>query len=191
MGLQYDFVKVLDFGLVSRPQGDVDATRLTAQGVTVGTPGFMAPEMIRGQKIEARADLYSLGCVGYFLLTGEEVFEGLAMKALVAHLKDTPVPPSRLRRVAGGAGFAGDEPLGAGERLEPAGIDAQDIFSRDDGSQPTLMILLEWLVTTKRWPVPAQCIRPFPPNDPSSSSSRALGSGFSAQGAGRRNFFLL
>ena len=94
LGPQYDFVKVLDFGLVSRPQGDVDATRLTAQGVTLGTPGFMAPEMIRGQKIDARADLYSLGCVGYFLLTGDLVFEGLGMKALVAHLKDTPVPPS-------------------------------------------------------------------------------------------------
>ncbi len=71
-----DFVKVVDFGL-AKPFGgtaDVDAN-LTVEGVTVGTPEYMAPEVARAsRKIDARADLYALGCVGYFLLTGTLVF---------------------------------------------------------------------------------------------------------------------
>ena len=71
----HDFVKVLDFGL-AKPFGAGGAsTHLTVEGVTLGTPEYMAPEVARGEPhVDARADLYALGCVAYVLLTGTLVF---------------------------------------------------------------------------------------------------------------------
>jgi len=66
-GRDFDFIKVLDFGLVKsvRDPGDT-VTQLTGSGVTSGTPGFMAPEMVTGDApVDGRADIYALGCVGY------------------------------------------------------------------------------------------------------------------------------
>ena len=96
MGLDYDFVKVLDFGLVSfsdpRSVGD---SLMTGAHTTTGTPAFMAPEVILEGAVDARADIYALGCVAYYLLTGELVFEAdTAMKMFVQHLQSPPVPPS-------------------------------------------------------------------------------------------------
>lgn len=98
-GLEYDYVKVLDFGLVKEtavadPEGD---TQLTVQGITSGTPAFMPPEMARAASdVDGRADLYALGCVGYWLLTGKLVFEANnAVEMLVMHASEAPVPPSR------------------------------------------------------------------------------------------------
>ncbi len=95
-GLDLDFVKVLDFGLVKR-QGSADRTQLTIEGVASGTPAFMAPEMATGDRpIDGRADLYALGCVAYWLLTGTLVFEGTSpMQIILRHVRDTPEPPSR------------------------------------------------------------------------------------------------
>jgi eukaryotic-like serine/threonine-protein kinase len=63
---------------------------------TAGTPAFMAPELIAGGDVDARADVYSLGCVAYYLLTGQMVFEAeTAMKMFVQHLQEIPVPPSQ------------------------------------------------------------------------------------------------
>ncbi|MCA9728832.1 MAG: serine/threonine-protein kinase [Candidatus Eisenbacteria bacterium] len=96
-GNEFDFVKVLDFGLVKRASDtDVGASQLTTAGLACGTPGFMAPEMAYGsESIDARADLYGLGCVGYWLLTGQLVFDGGSpMEILVKHAKDAPIPPS-------------------------------------------------------------------------------------------------
>ena len=94
-GPDFDFVKVLDFGLVKvdgRPEGNVN---LTQEGVTSGTPAFMPPEMAMGGVVDGRADLYALGCVAYWLLTGELVFDGDTPMAILAqHMKDEPVPPS-------------------------------------------------------------------------------------------------
>jgi len=61
-----------------------------------GTPAFMAPEVARGRgDVDGRADLYALGCVGYWLLTGRRVFESESVVAmLMAHANDTPSPPS-------------------------------------------------------------------------------------------------
>jgi len=97
LGLNYDFIKVLDFGLVkSDLQADESQTRLTVDGTTTGTPAYMAPEMALGKPVDARTDLYGLGCVGYWLLTGRLVFEGSTPAAvLLAHLQETPVPPSQ------------------------------------------------------------------------------------------------
>jgi serine/threonine-protein kinase len=98
LGPEYDFVKVLDFGLV-KPSGEAGAaaTELTVEGVATGTPAFMAPEMALGQTdIDGRADIYALGCVGYWLLTGQKVFDAQsALAVAVAHVQETPVPPSK------------------------------------------------------------------------------------------------
>jgi len=94
---EYDVLKVLDFGLVKHfDDGTADQTRLTREGVASGTPAFMAPETIYGSDgVDARADLYALGCVAYWLVTGRLVFEGRSpMEVLVSHAKDEPVPPS-------------------------------------------------------------------------------------------------
>jgi serine/threonine-protein kinase len=98
MGLEYDFVKVLDFGLVKlRRRGAVRQTLTSMTDHTTGTPAYMAPEIILGEaNIDRRADVYALGCVAYYLLTGQLVFEGdTAMKVMLQHVQDTPVPPSQ------------------------------------------------------------------------------------------------
>ena len=96
MGLDFDFVKVLDFGLVSFNRNrSVKRSIATAPHTTNGTPAFMAPEVILENVVDARADIYAMGCVLYYLLTGELVFEADSpMKMFVRHLQDTPLPPS-------------------------------------------------------------------------------------------------
>ena len=97
IGMRDDFVKVLDFGLVKPVSIRVGEHSLaTAQGLTPGTPAYMAPEMALGDHVDARADVYALGCVTYFLLTGKLVFEGENLfQVVVKHLQDSPVPPSQ------------------------------------------------------------------------------------------------
>jgi serine/threonine-protein kinase len=94
-GREFDFVKVLDFGLVKRvSEVGEQLTQLTGTGTTSGTPGFMAPEMVTGDSpVDGRADLYALGCVGYWLLTGQMVFDGNSpMSILIQHVKEPPPP---------------------------------------------------------------------------------------------------
>jgi serine/threonine-protein kinase len=95
VALQHDFVKVLDFGLVKPTQAE-DFTHLTVEGVSAGTPGYIAPEIAMGEeRIDGRADLYTLGCVAYYLLTGSLVFTETSPTAMaVAHVQKAPVPPS-------------------------------------------------------------------------------------------------
>ncbi|MFN8178025.1 MAG: serine/threonine-protein kinase [bacterium] len=96
-GRRVDFVKVLDFGL-ARPiaDGDGDA-RITREAAVAGTPAFMSPEQILGHhEIGPRTDLYAVGCVAYWLLTGALVFEGeTSIEVLARHARDVPVSPSR------------------------------------------------------------------------------------------------
>jgi hypothetical protein len=96
IGLEYDFVKVLDFGLVTLDDRR-ESGLVTAGHVAIGTPAYMAPEAILGgANVDHRADLYALGCVAYFLLTGERVFHADSlMKLLMQHVHDVPIPPSR------------------------------------------------------------------------------------------------
>jgi eukaryotic-like serine/threonine-protein kinase len=97
MGLEYDFVKVLDFGLVKfNDPGTMETTLMTAPHVTTGTPAFMAPEIITNEgEVDQRADVYALGCVAYYLLTGQLVFEAeTPMKMFLQHMQATPIPPS-------------------------------------------------------------------------------------------------
>jgi serine/threonine-protein kinase len=97
MGLEYDFVKVLDFGLVKVHDRGSDQTLITLDHHTTGTPAYMAPEIILGESdVDRRADVYALGCVAYFLLTGQLVFEAdTPMKMLMQHVQARPLPPSQ------------------------------------------------------------------------------------------------
>ena len=102
MGLAVDFVKVLDFGLVKMPseEGEEQAN-LTSPDVTTGTPAFMAPEVALGNRpVDRRADLYALGCVAHWLLTGQTPFEApTAVAMLLQHVQEDPVAPSRASEV--------------------------------------------------------------------------------------------
>jgi len=96
LGLRHDFVKVLDFGLVkSVIETDVALSLETAAGVAAGTPAYMAPEMALGQPVDGRADLYALGCVAYYLISGQLVFDAQnGMQTLIKRLNEDPLPPS-------------------------------------------------------------------------------------------------
>ncbi len=95
MGMQYDFTKVLDFGLV-KTNVVQDASIMTLDGVATGTPAYLPPEIALGEsKIDGRADLYSLGCVAHYLLTGQLVFAESTPTALaLAHVQKPVVPLS-------------------------------------------------------------------------------------------------
>ncbi len=98
LGLEWDFVKVLDFGLVKSLRPDGAESTATADGTAMGTPAYMPPEVVLGgRSIDGRADLYSLGCTAYFLLTGKTVFDGSNAAAFaIAHVS-APVPPMSSR----------------------------------------------------------------------------------------------
>ena len=102
MGLDYDFVKVLDFGLVRFSSTGLRRTLLTMDQATSGTPAYMAPEIILGEAaIGPRADIYSMGCLAYWLLTGQLVFEGSSpIEMLMHHVETAPVPPSQRAELA-------------------------------------------------------------------------------------------
>ena len=97
LGRDHDFVKVLDFGLVKYDEDhSVMDTIRTATELTTGTPAYMAPEMANGEAVDRRADLYALGCVAYWLLTGQLVFEAdNPLRMLIQHIQAEPVPPSQ------------------------------------------------------------------------------------------------
>jgi serine/threonine-protein kinase len=93
-GGEFDIAKVLDFGLVKVVEGPEDAN-LTHDGVVTGTPQYLAPEALADpDNVDARTDIYALGAVGYYLLTGEQVFTGNIVEILGHHLHSEPTPPS-------------------------------------------------------------------------------------------------
>jgi serine/threonine-protein kinase len=94
-GLDFDFVKVLDFGLVKQESDAASAedTRLTKEGSFIGSPGYMAPEVFKGLAPTRSVDIYAFGCVAYWLLAGRQVFEApTAMMLFYAHLNHRPDP---------------------------------------------------------------------------------------------------
>ena len=97
-GEDHDFVKILDFGIakVAHETSSETETALTVPNVIHGTPAFMAPEQALGSAdVDTRADIYSTGCVAYWLLTGQLVFtDETPMKLLLAHAHTPPEPPS-------------------------------------------------------------------------------------------------
>jgi serine/threonine-protein kinase len=97
MGRECDFVKVLDFGLVKRAgPAEPSEPGLTSPNMLAGTPAYLSPETASGEPIDQRSDIYSLGCVAYWMLTGRQVFvaDGL-MQMIARHIQAVPEPPSR------------------------------------------------------------------------------------------------
>ncbi|HEY2511144.1 MAG TPA: serine/threonine-protein kinase, partial [Polyangiaceae bacterium] len=94
LGGEHDFVKVLDFG-IAKVVADTDGT-VTQTGLVLGTPSYMSPEVVVGGSADARSDVYALGAVLYFLLSGAPPFEGAEARALfLAHVSEEVVPPSK------------------------------------------------------------------------------------------------
>jgi serine/threonine-protein kinase len=97
MGLKVDYVKVVDFGLVKNdPKHSEHQLEITTAGSVSGTPAFMAPESISGiGTVGPGADVYALGCVAYWLLTGQNVFRAPnPTMMMLQHVQGAPVPPS-------------------------------------------------------------------------------------------------
>ncbi len=95
MGGEHDFIKVLDFGLVKH-QKQQETTQLTVDGLTTGTPAYMPPELaMQADLVGPGTDVYALGCVAYWLVTGKFVFDQPTPMAMVVdHVKSQPLPPS-------------------------------------------------------------------------------------------------
>jgi eukaryotic-like serine/threonine-protein kinase len=92
-----DVVKVVDFGLV-REVTPAQSEAVTQDNALIGTPGYLAPETMVGTPADARADIYAVGAVGYFLLTGRHVFRGSnLLQILQKHLTERPLRPSTAR----------------------------------------------------------------------------------------------
>ena len=115
-----EIVRVIDFGIAQQAE-DV---RLTAEGQTVGTSTYMSPEQIRGERVDARSDLYSLGVVAYECLAGRAPFEGPnRVSVIMQHLNDAPPPLAVDAEVASLIGWclekrADDRPPDAAAVLE-------------------------------------------------------------------------
>ncbi len=124
-GTTFDFAKVLDFGLVKLDtdgKGE-DDVKLTHEGSAGGTPAFMAPEVVLGvAATDHRVDLYALGCVGYWLLTGKLVFAGKSAVELMFHHAHTPPP----------------RPSSRSELAIPAALEdlVMDCLEKDPASRP-------------------------------------------------------
>jgi eukaryotic-like serine/threonine-protein kinase len=101
-GREVDFIKVLDFGLVKRRPTEAGAGELTVEEGPSGTPAFMSPEQVLGEgRVDARSDLYAVGGVAYWLLTGSLVFRGASpMETMVMQVHRAPEPPSHRTELA-------------------------------------------------------------------------------------------
>ncbi len=95
-------VKVCDFGIAKITEADEESTntgkpghKLTTQGLVVGTPEYMSPEQARGEKLDARSDIYAMGIILYQLLTGRTPFIGdTALAVVLKHITEAPEPPA-------------------------------------------------------------------------------------------------
>ncbi len=99
-GLLYDFVKILDFGLAKRIASDT-ASAITKSGFLFGTPRYLAPETVYGsEQVDGRADLYCLGGVAYWMLTGQPPFTAeSSVEIVIDHVKTVPKRPSEVGEV--------------------------------------------------------------------------------------------
>jgi serine/threonine-protein kinase len=99
MGDYCDWVKVLDFGLVKSVGSDGLEPGLTAPNAISGTPAYLSPESALGEPVDHRTDIYALGCVAYWMLTGRYVFTGdTALQIVARHTSAEPTAPSRHSR---------------------------------------------------------------------------------------------
>jgi serine/threonine-protein kinase len=91
LGSEYDFVKVVDFGVVARHARETTG-QITTAGMILGTPAFLAPELVSSPSFDGRADIYALGCVAFFLLTGRPPFDADDAMTILMHHAQTPAP---------------------------------------------------------------------------------------------------
>jgi len=99
LGGQRDVVKLLDFGLVQDHSATESDDRITRAGTVLGTPSYMCPEQAGGEAVDARGDLYSLGAVAFFMLTGRPPFEGSSVGKLISAHLTQPAPDVRTLRI--------------------------------------------------------------------------------------------
>ena len=94
----YDVAKLLDFGLAKPITLSTGDAQLTQEGTVTGSPLYMSPEQATGDtEPDARSDIYSLGAVAYYLLTGRPPFnDERPLKVLIAHAREDVIPPSRI-----------------------------------------------------------------------------------------------
>jgi len=161
VGLHHDFVKVLDFGLVKEVTSvSVEHSLATIPGqMAMGTPAYMAPEMALGEPVDGRADIYALGCVAYYLITGQLVFEGEKVFQMIAnHLQTPPIPPSQrtersvppdLERLILKclAKSPNDRPRSAGHLLQALDLIPADRWGEEEAAQ--------WWITSRAAEPPA------------------------------------
>lgn len=174
-----DFVKVLDFGLVRHFGGNATAANLPeyagAEGI-VGTPNFISPEAIANpDNADARSDIYSVGVVAYYLLTGQNIFEGESIAEVCRHhINDTPVTPSEC------AGRALDSSLEAlvmqclakspGDRPQSATILSAALSQCASATSWTHEQCVAWWTQHRQSPAPA----PLTPGPDSSTLERTV-----------------
>jgi eukaryotic-like serine/threonine-protein kinase len=94
-----DHVKLADFGVARVTETEGETGELTRAGAMVGTPSYMSPEQIQGQKIDRRTDIFSAGIVFYQLLTGQKPFQGGQWELAKKIVQDDPVWPSTLMQI--------------------------------------------------------------------------------------------
>lgn len=97
---EIDFVKVCDFGIakVQDPKSDNPDTAITVAGMVCGTPEYMSPEQARGEPLDGRSDLYSLGILLYYMVTDRLPFTAeTALGCVTQHLTEKPIPPREMR----------------------------------------------------------------------------------------------
>jgi serine/threonine protein kinase len=113
-------VKVMDFG-IARAMSDAQAT-MTQTAQVIGTAQYLSPEQARGERVDARSDLYSTGCLLYELLTGRPPFTGDSPVAIAyQHVRENPIPPSgltRRSRLGGRDRAQGDGQVGPGPQCD-------------------------------------------------------------------------
>ena len=96
LGVDFDVLKLLDFGLAcSFRESD---SHITREGLLTGTPAYMPPERGMGQEADERSDLYSLGCVAFYMLTGQPIFTGEPMAVILQHIRTAPRAPSAVAK---------------------------------------------------------------------------------------------
>jgi hypothetical protein len=155
-------VKLLDFGLARAAESD---TPLTQQGSIVGTPAFMAPEQANGASVDARCDLFSLGCVLYRCCTGELPFQGVsAVTILIAIVGKQPTAPKEI---------APDVPAALSQLI-------LDLLAKDPAQRPAtaqaVIKLLEGVQSAPDAARPPAAAPPPPPEKPGVAASPPVGS---------------
>ena len=178
MGDEADFLKVLDFGIAKIEGAEEDAT-VTRAGWVHGTPAYMSPEVCNGARADARSDVYSLGAVLYFLLTGTPPVHGATTAAavMVAHVSEQPDQPSQRvpvprRPRAGRHARAREEARGA--LPERAGPGIALSACRDASGWTRAQAAAFWTTFEQK---PRAAVTTRPANDEEAATLEALGLG--------------